>query len=343
MVAPRSGSDTARGGPRNCTHPPGALRERAGRRHSRETLRTLARFLPDNGALANAECPEGEERMTQAIVVPLDGEAAAEQAVPTAAAIARATKAPLALVHVHGVVFSPSEDATRAEAEYLDRIAERSRAEGIAVHTELLEGNPAQQLPEYIERQRASLIVLATEPKSFAARFLEGSVTEKLIRDTGVPILLLRPTAEESTPHDRGSFRHVLVPVDGSAQSEDVLEPLLLTGVLRGARCTLLHVVEQPLRHPPPPSRPTDAAAYLAKIADRLEDVAAVNSVVRSGSSAADEILAFAADTDIDLLALSTHGEGGLTELLFGSTAMKLVRSAELALLIHRPTGWRKD
>lgn len=278
--------------------------------------------------------------MTPPIIVPLDGKPAAEHAVPAAAGIASRIGAPLVLVHVHGIVYSDTGEEIEPLAQYVERVAARIRSESnIEVKSAMIEGSPARELCKYAEREGATLVVLATEPKGFAARFLEGSVTETLIRDTAVPVLVLRP--HDQVPGETGAFRHVLIPLDGSAESEDVLQPLLHTGLLRGARCTLLAVREEAAKYPPAPEHPRDPAAYLLAVARQVLPGIEVELSVREGTPS-EEISRFAADNYVDLLALSTHGRGGLSELLFGSTAMELVRSTEHALLIHRPRGWRK-
>jgi nucleotide-binding universal stress UspA family protein len=135
-----------------------------------------------------------------------------------------------------------------------------------------------------------------------------------------------------------------LILLDGSVLAEQVLEPALDLARLMGARCTLLRVVES--RSSPvgratggPPEK-AQAEAYLEHVAARVrEQGVQVRTRVVIARHAAEAILKEAAVQASNLIALATHGRGGLRRLLLGSVADKLFRAAASPVLVYRPTG----
>ena len=138
-------------------------------------------------------------------------------------------------------------------------------------------------------------------------------------------------------------FRHLLAPLDGSHLAESVLPAVAaLTGRL-DAHVTLLHVVERDApalvhgeRHL---TRPAEAEAYLAEVAQRLESRGVlVDAVVHDDSGdVADAIAQHAAGLGADLVVLCTHGRAGFRGLLFGRVAQQVLRSGTTPVLLLRP------
>jgi len=146
-------------------------------------------------------------------------------------------------------------------------------------------------------------------------------------------------------------YKRVLVPLDGSQLSENVLPflteiagPLDMTIML----LRVLEPVQQTLVDGRPgmpvddrQARRRDAAEYLAPIAIGLRARGIdTTSSVRVGR-AEDEILAAARDDGADLIAMSTHGRSGLGRLLFGSVAEQVLRHADVPVFLMRQTGQR--
>jgi nucleotide-binding universal stress UspA family protein len=146
------------------------------------------------------------------------------------------------------------------------------------------------------------------------------------------------------------SHRRVLVALDGSAAAEAVLRFLLEIAGPLDMTVLLIRVLE-----PMPPmvrgsvrqlvlediaSRRRDAEEYLAPIAAALRAKGVdVSWQVRRGH-AAEEILAAAAESSVDLIAMATHGRTGLGRLLFGSVAETVLRQAPVPVfMIRQPDG----
>ena len=127
-------------------------------------------------------------------------------------------------------------------------------------------------------------------------------------------------------------YRTVLVALDGSKNAEKALpylEPVLRES---GGKAVLLQVL------PPAAQRPEAAAeAYLKSVKSRLskKKIRAETEIVHGDPAVA--IIEVAKGRQADLVAFTSHGEGGLAQWVFGSVAQKLVRGCERPLFVARP------
>lgn len=307
--------------------------------------------------------------MYHQILVPLDGSAAGERALPLACHVARRANAALRLVHVHraattnpifieGLPVIDAELHSRAqehERAYLQRIAERlSATYGIACSWETLDGDEsvAALLLEEATRTNTDLIVMTTHGRSGFAQLWLGSVAESLIRLSSLPLLLQRPTDEPVAMHEPPLLTNMLIPLDGSAFAEQILGPARQLGRVLDTSYTLLSVVEPHMvLHPhdlaiaPVDLDPQDTHDHLASVQAYLDQVAqqlgaddqpiATRTLV--GAHPAAKILEAAQAQPHTLLALATHGHSGLKRLFWGSTADKLLRGTTCPMLVYRP------
>jgi len=301
----------------------------------------------------------------RSLVVPLDGSAFGESALPTACAIAQSCGAQLRLVHVYSVDATPIYidgepilDETLAARSrqhaqiYLEQTCQRVRltlGKELDVTTEFVDRtlesivneSAGSFLAEYVAATATELVVMTTHGRGGLERLWLGSVADTLVRLSRVPVLLLRPQAEATTVAPAFPFKKILVPLDGSALAEAILAPTLALGQGPDTIFDLLHVfelslaVEQSVEQALPR---VQAKAYLERMAEQVR---------ASGGSAAPQvvvaeqiaptILRFAEQQGIDLIAVATHGRGGLRRWLLGSVADKVLRGTTLPLLLYRP------
>lgn len=86
-----------------------------------------------------------------------------------------------------------------AANEYLDNVRTRLENEGLNVYGELLFGNPAHEIVRYATEKKMELIAIATHGRSGFSRLFFGSVAEKVLRSSPVPVLMVRaPETEKS-------------------------------------------------------------------------------------------------------------------------------------------------
>lgn len=294
--------------------------------------------------------------MHRRIVVPLDGSAFAETAIPTAAAMARSLRGHLELAMVHSPALSgPSPAAALAqdarirayEEAYVSQKARSSAdaADG-PVACSVLDGPVAATLIDHVRSRKADLVVMTTHGRTGLSRFFLGSVADRLVRELHCPILLLPPQAPQVP--EPGAGARVLIPLDGSALAASIIARAVAV-LPPDATLELVRVVILPAIPLPPeaasalPSEMLDEEMSVA--AHYLEDVAttlrargrAVHTRVLSHWSPAAAIADHADERHCDLIALATRGEGGLQRALLGSVADKLIRTARLPVLVWNP------
>lgn len=128
----------------------------------------------------------------------------------------------------------------------------------------------------------------------------------------------------------KDEFRKILVPIDGSPESEAAFPAIMPLVRSHASEVALLHVVEHPEQSFAPPERVPKACAALRTVG--------VNAwlELREGRPAT-EILRAARELKPDLIALSSHGRSGLSRMIAGSVAEAVLRRAEVPVLVTRP------
>jgi nucleotide-binding universal stress UspA family protein len=309
------------------------------------------------------------------ILIPLDGSALAEQALGPAAAIARSTHAGLDLVLVHEPFPFGATDERRtveqvtAHERYLESIvAELASGASVAPTHAVLRGPPIEMICARAHDVEADLIALTSHGRTGLSRAWMGSVGDGVVRQSAVPVLMLRPRAEGPTRSRPNQVcKHILVPVEDTVFSYEILASAMDLARASGARITLLHVV-QPVPTMAPDALPIDARVPFASSmlsgspAATVDDTATARVVDEStvrlellaqgitalgieanadtviGHNVAEGIIDFAHGHVVDLIAMTTHGRGA-ARLLMGSVTDKVIRASGLPMLLYRPKG----
>lgn len=129
----------------------------------------------------------------------------------------------------------------------------------------------------------------------------------------------------------------ILVPLDGSELSERILTHVRRLMVRDRTEIVLIHVL--PEKSTPPSEDEIQTASYLTNLVDRLvESGVSAHSHLLSGDPST-EILSFAAAAEPSLIAMSTHGRGGLGRWTRGSVAERVLRHSLHPLLLASPAG----
>jgi nucleotide-binding universal stress UspA family protein len=192
------------------------------------------------------------------------------------------------------------------------------------------------------------LVVMTVVGAGLWTRFWLGSVADELVRRLPMPVLLLRPQEPAPEREREPTFRHSLIPLDGSAEAEQIVEPAVALGTLMQAEYTLLRVIKpiapvssltgetprQQLRVIEEQLR-TDAQAYLDRVAERLRarSLHVQTRVVIHEHPAV--VILDAQALGIDLIAFTTRGHRALPLLFLGSTADKVLRGASAPVLVQ--------
>jgi nucleotide-binding universal stress UspA family protein len=143
--------------------------------------------------------------MYQKILVPLDGSELAECVLPHVKAIASGCDVKqLILLRVveplHGgeipsVITSEvlQEADMKAAKEYLAKIKVQLSKDALKVEAEVLTGRSAETITDFAQRNEVDLIALSTHGRSGISRWVFGSVADRIVRSSSVPVLLIRP------------------------------------------------------------------------------------------------------------------------------------------------------
>lgn len=336
--------------------------------------------------------------MFRQILVPVDGSSLAEQSIPWAARIARASRASLVLLRVvasplAGVLYESQEStsstamlqARQAQAvSYLQTLAQRHDLEGLSVIPAVSSGQLAtDEILSAARTHGADLIVLSTHLHTYRTRWLQASVAQNIVRLADAPVLVVHEQAladsAEATALLPPDHVRVLATLDGSPCAEGVLGPatelaLALAGASR-AQLHLLRVLEPTgqigAANPSMDDQARQAAmreyavdeanAYLEGIAARVQDdsrgvnVEITWSVVVANDpvevilreteecfNARDSVTGGHAPTSqavflSKLVAMTTHGAGGIRPWSLGSVSDRMLHVSAAPLLIARP------
>jgi nucleotide-binding universal stress UspA family protein len=141
----------------------------------------------------------------QRILVPLDGSTLAEQVLPSAASVAQVLDAEMILFRVPVVYASRSlmgewyvplegvfETANQGAQAYLNQVASRLEEQRINVSTAMQMGPVAESIIEYAETNQIDLIAMCTHGRAGPARWALGSVADRVLRASDIPVLLVR-------------------------------------------------------------------------------------------------------------------------------------------------------
>jgi nucleotide-binding universal stress UspA family protein len=137
---------------------------------------------------------------------------------------------------------------------------------------------------------------------------------------------------------------HILVPLDGSSLAERVLPHTVAMGRAMGAGLTLLRAIvrdpeEVQSRAVDPLGwhmRKSEASTYLSEVAQRLRDAGLRTKEVLAEGRAAERIIQYAREEDVDLIVISSHGRSGLSRWNINSVVQKVILRAYVPTLIVR-------
>ncbi|MFN3973987.1 MAG: universal stress protein [Dehalococcoidia bacterium] len=295
------------------------------------------------------------------ILVALDGSPIAEQVLPLVRLLGERLPARLVLFtavppltgevqRAYAQLRLPLDVAVhlaRAE-EYLSLTARPLRGAGLEVVIKAQEGEPVDQILTYAQEVKADFIALTTHGRTGFARLVMGSVADRLLRTSSVPLILVKarpPTARPAPPR----VQSVLVPLDGSPLAEAVLPTARELAKALQVDLLLARVVSIPVAI----SMWPEASTYLAETLESLRQEAqtylsalqaditakgeSVRTEVREGQPA-EEVVALARRHS-SLVVMATHGYGGARRLFLGSVAQRVLLTLGGPAVVMRPQG----
>jgi nucleotide-binding universal stress UspA family protein len=299
------------------------------------------------------------------ILCPVDFSVSSDRALDYALALARVHSSDVSVMHVVPRVLADpnvypylaepvlTSGETRGRAlEQLGAFVHRALERGIAADVILEDGDIVDAVVSKAERIGADLIVMGTHGRRGFRRLLLGSVTERLLRQSRIPVLSVAPNAAVP-PRGAAPFRKILCPVDFSPSSIAGLE--VARGLLgeegaepSGGELLVLHVVEFYFD----PSLAEALVYDLTELRDKHREQAEkklqalvpsppeprlrLETMVIESGAPYKEILRVAEREACDVIVMGVAGRSAADLLFFGSTTNQVVRSACCSVLTVR-------
>ncbi|WP_458208011.1 universal stress protein [Haladaptatus sp. NG-SE-30] len=283
--------------------------------------------------------------MYENILLPVDGSEAAGDILHHTGEIATVTDA---TIHLLFVADTSRDSVTVVENTVVDALVQEGAdivadarktldTLGVEYETDVVQGNPAPTIVEYAERYGHDLIVMPTKGREGLARYLRGSVSEKVVRLSSVPVLTARMEPDEQLVFP---YENILIPTDGSEAATRAAHHGLELAASLDATVHVLSVVDDTSFGP-------DIRSTLSK--DKLEQVAtdSIDDVLTAAKSRgvtdvishiehgkpAEEILASIAPNETHAIVMGTTGRRGVDRILLGSVAEQTVRTAPVPVI----------
>lgn len=284
--------------------------------------------------------------MWERILVPLDGSDLAELALPYAEELAIAFGSEVVLLYIS----EAAEDQYRHMHQlYVEDIAGQMSSRIKKVSPLVLDGAPAKEIIDYAKKHKVALIIMASHGRSGRTPWSTGSVANKVLHTAKIPLLLVKTNQPPKRAAGKRILKRILLPLDGSEAGEaavpyvgEIVSRLELEVILFGVVSPGKHIrtvggldyvlyPEQDLE-----LVKAEASEYLKKVHQRLkEGKGKVRVEVRVGR-VAQEIIKFAQETGVSLIAISSHGHSGIERWVFGSVADKVLQASEMPVLVVR-------
>jgi len=288
------------------------------------------------------------------ILVPLDGSPLSETAIPYAKALAAETGCELSLLSVWEVLPEELETVGEAHAHvlrdqgmryfrtYLTNIA--AALEGCFPSCEVRAGHPAFEIMLAAAELDADFVVMASHGRRGASERRRGSVADKVLRGSSVPVLVVGPAVLQKPPIGPVSVRSLVLPLDGSRESESAIGVAVEIARSMGAQITLLRVVpplisglEIGMPEAPPPEvdrhMVKSARSYLKQFRTAHPDV--ITSVVVERGPPAKAIVEFVSQIRPDLVVMASRSRYSTGRWALGSVADDVIEGPVPVVIVH--------
>lgn len=295
----------------------------------------------------------------KSILFPTDFSVCAEHAKEYAFALAQNPKVPLHIVHVTetinfyaagldlpGAAVASTVESIGEQARHdLERAAEFAQIKGIEAHTHLVSGSPRDEVVKLAEELDCGLIVIGTHGRSGFSKLVFGSVCEKVVRHSHVPVLSIKHPEHEFVKEGTVTeLKRILCPCDLTGFSNAGTALATALSERFGATIVFMHVIDDRMNYPQfgPAEEPLisgnarpDALRALKEMADHYTGMPTEIHVAVGVPH--NEIARAVQEEDIDLVVMATHGRTGIAHALLGSTTEKVVRHAPCPVLTMQP------
>jgi len=238
------------------------------------------------------------------------------------------------------------QEATRQK---LEEFATLHGQDDLRISTEVRPGEPCDVILSTAESRRADLIVVGTRGQRGLDYLLLGSTAQRVVQRALCPVLTVHPqAARQERP-----IRRILVATDFSREAEAALHVSLnlLRGDPSATRIILMHAylvpydlvladgfVSAAAGLEQWQTAQADVEQRLEQYAEPLREAGVEVETLGLEGYPPEMIIDKARENDVDLIAMGTHGRTGLTHVLLGSTAERVIHRAPCPVLtVRRP------
>lgn len=211
----------------------------------------------------------------------------------------------------------------------LGKAAALAEAEGMAIKTVCVMGEPHESIVELAETENCDLIVMGPQGQNGLARVLIGSTTRRVIGYSPLDVLVV-------PPHSRLGWEKIMVPTDGSAYSQKAAARALDLAQEYGSEITVLSVLD--LRSQRLLSVGKELTAREQEYIQEVTSMAVAQGTKAEGlvqQGRVDQVITdLARERNVNLIVMGSHGRTGLTRLLMGSVTEKVICYAPCPVLV---------
>lgn len=283
--------------------------------------------------------------MYETILLPFDGSEGATEVLHHASELAHWADATIQVLYVADTT---RDSVTVIDGDTVDVLVQKGRkiveeaaktldTLGVSYETDVVQGNPAPTIADYADQYDQDLVVMPTHGREGLSRYLIGSVSEKVVRLSSVPVLTVRMQPDETLAFP---YENILIPTDGSVAATRAAEHTLSLAASLDATVHVLSVVDDAALGPDvrsmiarEQSKQVAKDAVEAVVSEaNTRGVADIARHIEEGATIA-EILDCIESNRIDAVGMGTTGKRGTDRILLGSVAEKTVRSAPVPVL----------
>lgn len=265
------------------------------------------------------------------ILVPTDFSEVATFALEYAAGIARQGDAELLVMYADP--FEPPIHFTAGQVPGLVEALKRSKeiaaqelqeyarkhAPQVKLRGGVIEGAPAASILKAAENAAVDLIVMGTHGRTGVSRLTMGSVAERVLHETRIPLLTIRG-------RHSSAVRRIVCPVNFTETAAAALRQAKVYADLFGAKLVVLHVIEGAALNDDELQRRTDDWAHSES------NIADLDSFVLRGN-AAEQVIDFSRANNIDLIVLGAEHRRFSDTSVLGTTAVRVTRHSPVPVL----------
>ncbi len=233
-------------------------------------------------------------------------------------------------------------------AEMLEAVVVEAKSRGITADKVIRLGTPDEQLAKVAIEGKYDLVIVGTRSRNKATRMLFGSTAQRLIRNAPCAVWIVKP-------EEMREVREIAVATDLSEAGRPAINAAVEIARALSAKLFIVHAVDM-----------GELSALLmagvntheiASVRTRLLEeaqtglqkqlVATDYRTLQHGvkievveGSADDAIPKFVTENEVDILVMGTHGRSGLTRLLLGNTAERILPNVQCSVITVKPDGF---